>query len=76
LELDHLAGQVVDAARYGGSSAEELILDFVDVVLQPCHDGAVLVDHLVQDGVQHRLWTKAQQCGVLLKSAANPGQVR
>src|SRR5215213_2343293 len=39
LDLDHLTSEGVDAAGDGGVVIEELILDFVDVVLQSCNDG-------------------------------------
>jgi hypothetical protein len=55
LELDHLAGQLVDPPGYRGVALEQLILDLVDVVLQARDDGGVLIDDLVQDRVEHRL---------------------
>src|SRR4029453_4824666 len=40
LDLDYLAREGVDAAGGGRVVVEELVLDFVDVVLQSCNDGA------------------------------------
>ena len=60
LELDHLAGQLIDPAGHRGVAAEELVLDLVDVVLQPGHDRRVLVDDLIQDRVEHRLRPEAR----------------
>ena len=75
LELDHLAGQLVDAPRDLRVAAEDLGLDLVDVVLQAGDHGGVAVDDRVQDRVQHRLGPEAQQVGVALHAAADRGQV-
>ncbi len=75
LELDHLAGQLVDAPGDPRVAPEDLGLDLVDVVLQPGDHGGVPVHHAVQDRVQHRLGAQAQQLGVVLHAAAHRGQV-
>ncbi len=67
LELDDLAGQLVDPPGDRGVAAEELVLDLVDVVLQPRHDGHVVVHHLVHQGVEHSLRAVAQEVGALLQ---------
>ena len=59
-----------------GVVAEELMLDLVDVVLEPRHHRGVLVDDLVEDGVEDRLGPETQQLGVLLEPVAHRGEVR
>ena len=49
LEVHHLTHQQVDALRDVGVAVEELLLDLVDVVLQPGHHGGVVVHDLVHD---------------------------
>ena len=56
-------------------AAEHLGLDLVDVVLQAGHDRGVAVDDAVEDRVQDRLGTAAQQLGVVLHAVAHGGQV-
>ena len=51
LELDHLARQLVGAARDRGASAEDLVLDLVDVVLEAGDDRLVAVDDVIDDPV-------------------------
>jgi len=46
LELDDLAGELVDPPRHVRVAVEDLDLDLVDVVLQPVQHGAVVVDDL------------------------------
>ena len=60
LELDDLAGQLVDAPGDARVAAEHLGLDLVDVVLQPGDDRGVAVDDRVEDRVQHRLGPAAR----------------
>ncbi len=76
LELDDLARQLVDAPRHLRVPAEDLSLDLVDVLLQPGDDRGVAVDDAVEDRVQHGLWAKAQELGVVLHPASHDGQVR
>ena len=76
LELDHLAGERVDAPGDLLVPVEELVLDLVDVVFEARDDGTVLVDDLVEDGVEHRLRAERQQFGGRLHPFAHPGQVR
>lgn len=75
LELDHLAGEFVDAARDLGVAAEDLGLDLVDVDLDARHDRLVAVDDRVQNRVEHRLRTEPEQLGRLLQTAAHPRQI-
>ena len=49
VELDHLALQEVDALGRIGALAEDLLLDLLDVVVDPGDDGRVVVDDLVDD---------------------------
>ena len=53
--------EVVDAPRDGGVPVEELVLDLVDVVLQPGHDRRVLIDDLVHDRVEDGFGAEPQQ---------------
>ena len=77
LERDHLAREVVDAAgeHLVVVLAEQLVLDLVDVVLEPQHDRLVLVDHLVDDRVEHGLRAERQQFRGLLHPRAHVRQV-
>ncbi len=75
LETDDLAGQLVDAAGHGRVPLEELVLNFIDVVLQARDNRLVLVDHLVKDRVQHRLGTEPEQFRRILESFADSAQV-
>jgi hypothetical protein len=76
LELDHLAGQLVDAARDRGVAAEDLDLDLLDVLLEPGHDRRVAVDHAVEDGVEHRLGAAGEELRVVLHAMPYGAEVR
>ena len=73
LELDDFAGQFVDPPGDGGVAAEQLVLDLVDVVLQPRHDGHVVVHHLVHQRVEHSLRAVAQEVGAPLQLPSHLG---
>lgn len=75
LELDHLAGEFVDAAGDFGVAAEDLGLDLVDVVLDSGHHRGVAVDHRVEDGVEGGLGAQGEQFRGGLHAAADRGQV-
>jgi hypothetical protein len=55
LELDHLAGEFVDAAGHGGVAAEELVFNLIDVVFKPGHHRPVVIHHPVQQGIEDGL---------------------
>lgn len=76
LELDHFAGEFVDAAGHLGVAAEDLGLDLVDVVLDAGDDRDVAVDHGVEDRVEDGLGTEFQQLRGVLHAAAHRRQVR
>ena len=76
LELDHLAGQLVDASRDLRVAAEDLGLDLVDVVLQAGDHRRVAVDDAVEDRVEHRLGPAPSSSGsssIRLRTAARSG---
>lgn len=75
LELDDLAGQLVDAPRHRGIPAEDLGLDLVDVVLEARDDRQVAVDDPVQDRVEDRLGPEPEQVRVALETAPDGGDV-
>ena len=70
VELDHLALQEVDA-RVGSacSSLEDLLLDLLDVVVDPVDDREVVVDDLVEDRPDRRRGPELEQVGALLELA-------
>src|SRR5690554_305066 len=76
LEIDHLARKLIDAPGDIRIPAEEIVLDLIDVVLKTRNDGAVLIDDLVQDRVEHCLWPHRQQAGVSLQACSHASQVR
>ena len=49
MELDHLALEEVDALGRVPSLAEDVVLDLLEVVLEPVDDRAVVVHDLVED---------------------------
>ena len=71
LELDHLAGQLVDAPRHRRIAVEDLRLDLVDVLLDAGDDRRIAVDDGVEDGVQNRLRTHRQQLRVVFHALAH-----
>jgi len=75
LELDHLAGQLVDAPRHLRVAAEHLGLDLVDVVLESGDHRRVTVDDLVHDRVENCFGTAPQQLGIAFDPAPDGGQV-
>ena len=75
LDLDHLTSEGIDAAQDGGVVVEELILDFVDVVLQPCNNGGVLVDDLVHDAVKDGFWSEPQEIRLRFQTARNAREI-
>jgi hypothetical protein len=53
-----------------------LVLDLVDVVLHPCDDRGVIVQHPIHDRVQNRHGPTPQQIGPRLERAADGRDVR
>ncbi len=76
LALDDFPGQLVDAPADGGVPAEDLSLDLVDVVAQAGYDGRVVVDHPVQNRVEHCLRPQGKQIRSRLHAAPYAGEVR
>jgi hypothetical protein len=64
LELDDLAGELVDAPADLSVAREDLSFYLVYVVLEARNDGGVVVDQPVRDGVEDRLWAQPQELGV------------
>jgi hypothetical protein len=75
LEQDHLPRELVDAPRHALVPAEDLVLDLVDVVLEPRDDRGVVVDHPVHDRVEHRDRAAPQQVGPRLERLPDARQV-
>ena len=73
LELDHLAGELVDAARDGGAAVEDVVLDLVDVVLDAGDHRRVVVDDAVEDRVHDRERPAAEQVGARLEARGARG---
>ena len=68
LELDHLPRQLVDPTRDGGAATEDLVLNLVDVVLEPGDDRRVAVDDVVDDRVHDRQRAPPEQIRARLES--------
>ena len=75
LDLDDLAGELVDAPRDRGAPVEDVVLDLVDVVLDTGDDRRVVVDDAVEDGVDDRERAAAEQIGPRLQLLADAVQV-
>ena len=75
LELDDLAGQLVDAPRHVGVAAEDLGLDLVDVVLQAGDHRRVPVDDPSRIAYSTASGPRRSRSGSLLQPAAHRGQV-
>ena len=75
LELDHLAGQLVDPLRRVRVTLEDLQLDLVDVALQAVEDRPVVVHDLVQNAVQHGERPMPQQLRIVLEPPADGAEV-
>ena len=76
LETHRLGRQFVDAPRHGRIAAEELILDLVDVVLEPRDHRLVVVDDLIEYRIEHGLRPQRQQRWVLFKPLAYAAEIR
>ncbi len=75
VELEHLPLQVVDALRGvvpSTDSREDLLLDLLDVVVEPIHDRQVVVHHLVENPVEHGTGAKCEQVGAVLDPLPHP----
>jgi len=66
LKVDDLPRELIDASgqRVIVAVAEQLILDLVDVVLQARDNGLVLVDDLIEHGIQHASGPMASSSGL------------
>ena len=64
LQVHRLAGESVDALRGGRVTGEHLVLNLLDVLLQAVNDRVGLVDHPIQDGVQHRFGSLGEHVGI------------
>ncbi len=68
MKLDHLALQVVDPLGRGGDVVvEDVVLDLLDVVLDPVDNWDVVIDDLVDDRPHGRGGTELEQVGALLE---------
>ncbi len=76
LELDDFPGEVIDASGDAGVAVKELVFDFVDIVLESGDDGCILIDYLVEDGVQHGLWTLRKKREIRLEAMSDPAEGR
>ena len=70
VELDHLALEEVDALGRIGGVLEDLLLDLLDVVLDPGDDRRVVVDDLVEDRPDDGAGAALEQLRVLLQPPA------
>ncbi len=75
LELDHFAGEFVDAAGDLRVAAEDLGLDLVDVVLDARDHRCVAVDHRVENRVEDRLRAELEQVRRLLHASPHRRQI-
>ena len=78
MELDHLALQVVDAGGRGRDVVvEDLVLDLLDVVLDPVGDRDVVVHDLVEDRPDSRAAPRClQQVRTRLQPLPRGGRAR
>ena len=76
LELDHLSGQLIDAAGDGRTAAEDFILNLVDVVLEAGDDRLVAVDDMVDNRVRDCHRALAGQVRARLQPTTHRPQLR
>ena len=75
LELEHLALELVDPLGRVLAFAEDLQLDFADVLVEALGGFDVAVDDVVDDRVEDGARSFLQQVGALLQALADRGQV-
>ena len=75
IEVRDLAAQIIDPFGRCDRAGEDGALDLFDVGFEVGDDGAIALDHLVQDRPEHRVSAKCKQFGVLFESRARAVQL-
>src|SRR5258705_1607976 len=75
IEVRDLAAQIIDTFGRCDRAGEDGALDLFNVGFEVRDDGAVALDHLVQDCPEHRVSAKCKQFGVLFEPRARAVQL-
>src|SRR6478735_3157854 len=75
IEVRDLATQIIDPFGRCDRAGEDGAFDLFDVGFEVGDDGAVALDHLVQDCPEHRVGAKGEQFGVLSEPRARAVQL-
>ena len=75
IEVRDLAAQIIDPFGRCDRAGEDGALDLFDVGFEVGDDGAIALDHLVQDCPEHRVSAKCKQFGVLFEPRARAVQL-
>ena len=75
IEVRDLAAQIIDPFGRCDRAGEDGALDLFDVGFEVSDDGAVALDHLVQDRPEHRVSAQCKQFGVLFEPRARAVQL-